>query len=145
MNSKISKLKDLGCTFAESKFCSGFMPLMELWKLRNSELCLAVPKIKEASLEAMEEEVAPETEPVQHIESASKPAATFDPQDSIMEEAPTQMVVSEASASQPISVSFLRRIEQIKDDNSKVNEPLDKKHHMFQLILSRLPPPSQNP
>lgn len=60
MNSEISKLKDLGYTLARSKFHFGFVPLMELWKLRNSQLCLPAPEIKEASLEAMEEEeVAP--------------------------------------------------------------------------------------
>lgn len=36
MNSEISKLKDLGYTLAERKFHFGFVPLMELWKLRNS-------------------------------------------------------------------------------------------------------------
>lgn len=36
MNSEISKMNDLGYTLDERKFCSGFMPLMELWKMRNS-------------------------------------------------------------------------------------------------------------
>ena len=84
---------------------------MEIWKLRNSQLCLPAPEIKEATPEVMEEEVAPETEIVQHIESAPEPTATFVPLDYVMEEDPTQMVVSEASASQPILVSFLRIIE----------------------------------
>lgn len=95
MNSNISKLKDLGYTLAERKYCSGFVPLTELWKLRNSQLCLPAPEIKEDSLEAMEEEEdALETKPVQHIESAPEPAATSDPQDCVMEESPTQMIVS---------------------------------------------------
>lgn len=84
MNSKISKLKDLGYTLVESKFHYGFVPLMELWKLRNSHICLSAPKIKDVSPEAMEEEVAPETEPVQDIESAPEPATTPDPQDCVM-------------------------------------------------------------
>lgn len=36
MNSEISKIKDLGYTLVERKFRYGFVPLMELWKLRNS-------------------------------------------------------------------------------------------------------------
>lgn len=58
-----------------------------------------------------------------------------------MEEAPNQIIVYEASASQPIPISLPRTIEKIKDDNAKVNERLDKQDLMFQLILSRLPPP----
>lgn len=49
----------------------------------------------------MEEEAAPETESVQLIESAPEPTATSDPQDCVMEEAVTQMVISEASTSHP--------------------------------------------
>lgn len=94
MNSKISKLKNLGYTFSERKLCSGFVPLMELWKLINSQLYLLAPEIKEASPESMEEEVSPETESVQHTESAPEPTATSDPQDSIMEEAHTQTSMS---------------------------------------------------
>lgn len=148
MNSEISKTKDLGYTLAERKFHFGFVPLMKLWKLRIYQLCLPTPEIKEASPEAMEEEeAAPETENVQHIESAPEPAAP-EPQNSVMEETPNQIIVSEASISQPILISLLRIIEQIKTDNAKVNERLDEQDLMFQLILSRLPPPpphSQNP
>lgn len=124
---------------------------MVLWKLRNSQLYLPALEINEASPGAMEKkEVTPKTEIVQHIESAPEPTTASDPQDSIMEEAPTQMVVSKAYSSQPILVSILRTIEQIKADNAKVNELLDKQDLMFQMILSRLPPlppppPSQNP
>lgn len=50
MNSDISKMKDLGYTLVERKFRSGFMPLMELWKSRNSQLCLLAPEVNEASL-----------------------------------------------------------------------------------------------
>lgn len=107
MNSEISKMEDLGYTLAERKFHFGFVPLMELWKLRNSQLCLPAPEIKEASPEAMEkEEEALKTEIIQHIEPAAP-----EPQDSVMEETPNQIVVSEASASQPISVSILRIID----------------------------------
>jgi hypothetical protein len=49
MNSEISKMKDLGYTLAKIKFHYGCVPLMELWKLRNSQLCLLTPEIKEAS------------------------------------------------------------------------------------------------
>lgn len=119
---------------------------MELRKPRNSQLCLPALEIKEASLKAMEEEeVAPKTEIIQYIESTPEPATTFEPQDSVMEEAPTQMVVSEASASQIILVSLLRTIKQIKANNAKANEHLDKQDLMFQLILSRLPPPPPPP
>lgn len=64
----LSKMKDLGYSMAESKFRFGFVPLMELWKLRNSQLCLLEPKVKEASPEPMEkEEEAPTIEPAQNI------------------------------------------------------------------------------
>lgn len=150
MNSEISKMKDLGYTLAESKFRSRFVPLMELCKLGNSQLCLRAPEINEASLEAMEEEEeAPETKIVQHIESAAPKFYAPEHQDSVMEKAPNQIVFSKASASQPIPDSLLRTIEQIKADNAKVNERMDKKDLIFQLILSRLPPtpppPPHNP
>lgn len=97
----------------------------------------------------VEEEESPIIEPAQHIESAAPKPSTPEPEDTAMDESLNQIVVSEASASQPIPVFLLRTIEQIKDDNSKVNERLDKQDLMFQLILSRLPPPPpsspQNP
>lgn len=72
MNSDISKMKDFGYTLDESKLRSGFVPLIELWKLRNSQLFFPAPEIKEASPEAMqEEEEAPETETVENIEFAA--------------------------------------------------------------------------
>lgn len=43
MSSEVSKMKDLGYTLVERKFHYGFIPLMELWKLRNSQLCLPAP------------------------------------------------------------------------------------------------------
>lgn len=73
-----------------------------------------------------EEEEALTTEPAQNIESATIGPSVPEPEDSSMEEAPNQIVVSKASASQPIPVSLLRTIEQIKADNEKVNEHLDK-------------------
>lgn len=94
MNSKISKLKDLEYTLAERKFHYRFVPLMELWKLRNSQLCLPAPEIKEPTLQAMEEEAAPKTKFVQYIESASEVDAASELQDCAMEEAATQIVVS---------------------------------------------------
>ena len=51
-NSKISRLKDFGYKLVERKLCSGFIPLMEIWKLRNSQLCLLTPEIKEVTPEA---------------------------------------------------------------------------------------------
>lgn len=79
MNSKISKLKDLGYTLAERNFRYGFVPLMELWKLRYSQLYLPSPEIKEVTHEAMEEEAAPETEIVQHIEFGPEANAASEP------------------------------------------------------------------
>ena len=53
MNSEISRIKDLAYTLAERKFCYGLVPLLELWKIRNSQVFLLALEIKEASLEAM--------------------------------------------------------------------------------------------
>lgn len=47
INSKISKLKNLRYKVSERNFCYGFVPLMEIWKLRNAPLCLPAPEIKE--------------------------------------------------------------------------------------------------
>lgn len=115
MNFEVSRMKDIGYTIAENKFCTGFVPLMGLWKLRNSQLCLPTPEVKEVSPKLMvvaEEETTPITEPAHHIEEsvAPKPSAP-EPKDAEMEEAPNQIVVSEAFASQPILVSLLRTIE----------------------------------
>lgn len=43
-----------------------------------------------------------------------------------MEEAVTRIIVSEASASRPIHVALLKTIEEIKANNARVNERLDK-------------------
>lgn len=100
-------------------------------------------------MEEEEEEEALEIEIVQHIEPAVLKPAAPEPRDSFMEEAPNQIVILKASAFQPILVSLLRIIEQIKADNANVNERLDKQDMMFQMILSRLhpppPPPPRNP
>lgn len=96
----------------------------------------------------MEEEVAPaapEVEIAQHLESAPEVDIAFEPQDYAMEEASTQIVVSEASTSQPIHVALLKTAEEIKADNARVNERLDKQDIMFHLILSRIPPPPPPP
>lgn len=69
----------------------------------------------------VEEEESPITEPYQNIESATLEPSSLEPKDATMEEAPNQIVVSEASASHPIPVSLLAAIEQIKVDNAKVN------------------------
>lgn len=94
--SQISKLKDIGYTLAERKFRSGSIPLMELWKLRNSQLCLPAQENNEATPEVMEEEAAlaaPKIKIAQHIESAPEADAASEPQDCDMEEATTQIVV----------------------------------------------------
>lgn len=52
IKSKISKLKKFGYKVSERKFRSGFVPLMEIWKLRNTPLCLLAPEIKEVIQEA---------------------------------------------------------------------------------------------
>lgn len=93
----------------------------------------------------LEEEAASKTETAQHIESSPEAIVASESQDCSMEETVSQLVVSEASASQPIPISLLRTIEETKADNAKVNECLDKQDLMFQLILSRIPPPPQNP
>lgn len=84
INSEISKMKDLGYTLVESKFCFGFVLLMKLWKMRNYQLCLPASEIKEPFLEAMEEEEeALKIEIVQHVEPVAPEA-----QDSTTEEHP---------------------------------------------------------
>ena len=70
------------------------------------------------------------TESAQLVEEFAAPEPS-EPEDAATEEARNQIVVSEASASQPIPVAVLRIIEQIKADNVKVNERLDKKDMMF--------------
>lgn len=47
IKSKISKLKDFGYDLSERNFCFGFVPSMELWKLRNAPPCLPALEIKE--------------------------------------------------------------------------------------------------
>lgn len=58
---------------------------MKIWKLRNSQLCLPAPEVKEATPEVVEEEAAPETEVVQHAATAPKVDVVFEPQDCAME------------------------------------------------------------
>lgn len=154
VDSKISKLKDFGYKHAERKFRYRFVHLTEIWKLRKSQLCLPAPKVKEATPEVVEEEVAPESKVVQHLATAPEADVVFEPQDCVMEAVDAQVVISEthqfeASASQPIHVALMKTNEEIKADNVRVNEHLDKQNLMFQLILSRLPPPPppapQNP
>lgn len=43
---------------------------MEIWKLRNSQLCLPALEVKEATPEVVEEEATPEIEVVQHTATA---------------------------------------------------------------------------
>lgn len=47
INSIISKLKKFGYNLSERNLCYGFVPLMEIWKLRNAPLCLSTPEFKE--------------------------------------------------------------------------------------------------
>lgn len=63
-------MKNIGYTLAENQFCSGFVPLMELWKLKNSQLCLLASKVNAVSPKPMlveKEDDAP-TESAQDIE-----------------------------------------------------------------------------
>lgn len=76
--------------------------------------------------------------------TASEVDTIYVPQECVMEETANHVVISEASASQPISITLLKTIEEIKADNARVNDCMDKQDLMFQLINSRLPPP-QNP
>lgn len=82
INSKIYKMKNFGYKVSERNFYFGFIPLMEIWKLRNSQLCLPAPEVKEVILEVTEE-VFQEAE----VDSGH--------QECVMEEAVAQIVVSE--------------------------------------------------
>lgn len=142
INSKISKLKDFGYDLSERNFRYGFVPLTELWKLRNAPLCLPALRIKEVIQEV-----------VQEVE------VDYGHPEFVMEEAAAQSVISddqriEVSLHQQSARTFsgeipdaLRKtIEEIKVDNALVKERLEKQDMMFLLILSRLPPPpTQNP
>lgn len=46
VDSKISKLKNFRYKLAERQSCSGLIPLMEIWKLRNSHLCIPSLEVK---------------------------------------------------------------------------------------------------
>lgn len=81
VNSKISRLKNYGYKVSEKNFCSGFIPLMEIWKLRNSQLCLPALEVKEVTQE-VEEVVVQEAEVVSRY------------QDCIVEEVAAQIIVS---------------------------------------------------
>ena len=60
----------------------------------------------------VEEEEAAPTESAQHIEESAAPEPSApEPEDVATEEALNQIIVSEASASQPILVALLRTIE----------------------------------
>ena len=112
MNSKISNLKNFMYKVFDRNFHYGFIPLMEIWKLRNSQLCLPAPEVKEAIQEVMEDVV------VQDVVVISGH------QDCIMEEASTQIVVFEtqqveAFVSQPSAGTS-------SGDNALVKEHLDK-------------------
>lgn len=89
---------------------------MEIWKLRNSQLCLPAPEVKEATPEVVEEEAAPETEVVQHAAIAQEVVVVSEPQDYVMEAADASQVVVydtyqfKASASQSIHVGLLKTL-----------------------------------
>ena len=57
INSKISKQNNFGYKVYERKFRYGFIPLMEIWNLWNSQLCLPAPEVKEVIQEVVEEVV----------------------------------------------------------------------------------------
>lgn len=124
-------MNDFGYTLAERKSPYGFVPLMELWKLRNSQLCLPAPEVKETTPEIVEEEVAPETEVVQHDATLPEADNVSKPLNCAMETVDAQVVVSEthqfqASAFKHIQVAVPNTIEEIKANNARVNERLDK-------------------
>lgn len=52
INFEIYKLKNFGYNVSERNFCYGFVPLMEIRKLRNSLLCLPASEIKKVIPEA---------------------------------------------------------------------------------------------
>lgn len=51
MNSKISKLKNFGYKASKRNSSFGFVPLMELWKLRHAPLCIPASEVKEVAKE----------------------------------------------------------------------------------------------
>lgn len=127
MNSKISRMKNFGCKVSERNFLYGFIPLIEIWKLRNSQLCLPAPEVKEVTQEVVEEVVIQEDIAVQDVIVVSGH------RDCIMEEVVARIVVSETqqvevSISQPstgtssgdIPVGIIKTIVEINVDNALV-------------------------
>lgn len=94
-NSKISKIKIFGYKVSEINFCSGFVPLIEIWKLRNSRLCLPALEIKEF-IQEVGEEVVQDAE------------VDYGHQYWVMEEAASQIVIYEIQQSedQQVEASF---------------------------------------
>lgn len=62
---------------------------MEIWKLRNSQLSLLVPEVKEATPEVVKEEAAPQTKFVQNVATAQEAEVVSEPQDCVMEASST--------------------------------------------------------
>lgn len=132
INSKISKLKDFGYDLSGKRIRSGFVPLMELWKLRNAPLYLPAPEIKEVIQEVVQEVV-------QEVE------VDFGHPECVMEEAAAQEVISKdqqtefslhqqsiGTSSGEIPDALQKTIEEIKADNALVKERLEKQDMMFQ-------------
>lgn len=132
INSKISRLKNFGYKVSERNLLSGFIPLMEIWKLRNSQLCLPAPEVKELTPEVMEEV------DVQEVVFVQDRVVVSGHRDYVMEEATAQMVIFETqqvgvfisqssagTSSRDIPIGLLKIIEEIKVDNALVKEGLD--------------------
>lgn len=139
INSKISKLKNFGYKVSE-KNRYGFVPLMKIWKLRNTLFCLPTPEVKEvvqeADIDSDHPECVMEDVVAQSVASEEQQIEVSNIQQSI------------GTSSRDISEVLLKTIEDMKVENALVKERLDRQEMIFQLILSRLPsspPPPQNP
>lgn len=106
---------------------------MEIWKLQNASLCLLTSEIKKVVQEAKKESGHPK---YVMEEVVAYPFVSEDQQIEVY--LPQQ---SARTSSGEIPDVLLKTIEKMKVDNALVKEHLDRQEMMFQLILSRLPPP----
>lgn len=103
---------------------------MELWYLRHTPLCLPAPKVKKV---LKEDSGHPECV----IEDVAAHPNAFEKQQIVVYDNHQSVVTSFGV----ISEVLLKTIADIQSESSLVKEHLDMQDMMFQLILSRLPPP----
>lgn len=108
---------------------------MKLWKLRNAQLCLPAPEIKEVIQEVTQEAEVNSRHPECVMEEDVAQPVVFEDQQ--IEVSLHQQ--SAGTSSREILDALRNTIEEIKVDNALVKKRLDKHDMMFQLILSRLP------